>query len=238
MADNSFPKKKVRYPDPPSWPLTLADMMTLLLCFFILMVSVASVDKQKFEAMSEILAETMHSKSRLPKPERRSAESGQLRAPVDPLAMRLRRMESDLSARIQDVKGLTLKLTPEAVVVSLPDAILFESGRAELGKQAKAVLGRIAEALSEADLALTIEGHTDNIPIRSAQFPSNWELSGARASAVARFFIGQGFPPAKIQVLGRADTRPLAANLSPEGRPIPENQARNRRVTIMVAPEL
>ena len=238
MAETSFPKKKPRPPDVPSWPLTLADMMTLLLCFFILMVSVASVDRQKFEAMSEIMARTMRAKPQQARPERRSAESGTLRAPVDPLPVRLKGLEGDLAARVRDVPGLSLSLTPEAVMLNLPDAILFDSGRADLTGKARAVLGRIVPVLAGAGLSLTIEGHTDDIPIRSVQFPSNWELSGARGSAVARFFIERGFPPARVQVLGRADTRPLAPNLSPDGRPIPENQARNRRVTLLIAPEL
>ena len=82
------------------------------------------------------------------------------------------------------------------------------------------------------DYQITIEGHTDDAPISTAQFPSNWELSTARASAVVHYFLEQGIAAQKLRAAGYADTFPVAPNRDSAGKPIPENQARNRRVVI------
>ena len=103
-------------------------------------------------------------------------------------------------------------------------------------RKALDLLGIITRPLLDIPYKITVEGHSDNIPIQSTQFPSNWELSSARASAVARYLIAQGFPKEKIQVVGLADTRPLVPNQDDNGDPIPENQSRNRRIVILVTP--
>jgi chemotaxis protein MotB len=88
----------------------------------------------------------------------------------------------------------------------------------------------VAQVLSTTDNAVQVEGHTDNIPISTPAFPSNWELSGARAGSVVRMFIDLGVRPERLMAVGYADTRPLEGNDSPDGR------SRNRRVTVMVLP--
>ena len=82
--------------------------------------------------------------------------------------------------------------------------------------------------------SIDIEGHTDDAPISTPQFPSNWELSSARASAVARFLIGRGIKPERISVIGYADTKPKVPNRNAAGNPIPENRQENRRVMVRV----
>ena len=97
------------------------------------------------------------------------------------------------------------------------------------------ILGQVAASLSSPRFAhdqVTVEGHTDDAPIHSAQFPSNWELSTARASAVVHFFLDAGVAPSRLRAAGYADTFPLVPNRDAAGRAIPENQARNRRVVI------
>jgi len=105
-----------------------------------------------------------------------------------------------------------------------------------LTSEALTILDKLASPLTEAEYKLTIEGHSDNLPIKSGNYPSNWELSSARASSVARYFIAQGFPKTDIQVMGLADTRPLAPNTDKAGNSIPANQSKNRRVVILVRP--
>ena len=114
--------------------------------------------------------------------------------------------------------------------------VFFKLGSAELTSEALRILDKLATPLTEAHYKLTIEGHSDNLPIKSAQFPSNWELSSARASSVARYFIAQGFPKDSIQVMGLADTQPLAPNEDKKGKSIKANQSKNRRVVILVRP--
>ncbi|WP_022662214.1 OmpA/MotB family protein [Paucidesulfovibrio longus] len=228
------PKRKPRDDDPDSgWSLTLADMMTLLLCFFVLMLTVAKVDRDKYDAMSSVMAQAMGGKA-APVREGRPLD-GAVRTAVGQEQKNLFELQLELAALIgqdRDHVELKMRAEPHAVAISLGDRILFDLGKAELKPAARALLARLAGPLSGTRYALTIEGHTDNLPIQSAQFPSNWELSSARASAVARFFIEDGFPKERIRVVGLADTRPKASNDTEEGR------RKNRRVVILVRPDL
>jgi chemotaxis protein MotB len=228
---NFTPKKRPRRQE-TGWQLTLADMMTLILCFFVIIVSIAKVDPTRFEAMSDVLAEAMKGKAA---PSKRSAE--QARTQVDAKAKNIFELQLELAKLIgRQPKAVNLKLRPDAVAINLKGGVFFKLGSADLTSQALRILDKLAKPLTEAHYKLTIEGHSDNLPIRSAQFPSNWELSSARASSVARYLIAQGFPKNDIRVLGLADTQPLAPNLDQTGQPIPENQAINRRVVILVRP--
>jgi chemotaxis protein MotB len=104
---------------------------------------------------------------------------------------------------------------------------LSDPGQSILGS----LLGRL-QSPAFAAYRITVEGHTDDEPISSAQFPSNWELSAARAAAVVRFFAEHGIPANRLRAAGYAQTHPLAPNRDDAGNPIPENQAKNRRVVI------
>lgn len=119
--------------------------------------------------------------------------------------------------------------------VNMSSATFFPSGSATISKDGAAVLADVAQRLKSDELRdylITVEGHTDDAPISTAQFPSNWELSTARASAVVHFFLDQGISPTKLRAAGYADTFPKAPNRDATGHPIAENQAQNRRVVI------
>lgn len=224
-------KKKPRQAD-TGWQLTLADMMTLLLCFFVIMLSVAKVDPARYEAMSDILAEAMKGKSA---PSQRTADKATI--PVNKKEKNLFELQLEMAKLIgKESRAVNLKLRPDAVAINLQGGVFFKLGSAELTTDALRILDKLARPLTDAHYKLTIEGHSDNLPIKSAQFPSNWELSSARASSVARFFIAQGFPKDDIRVMGLADTQPLAPNTTASGQSIPENQSKNRRVVILVRP--
>jgi chemotaxis protein MotB len=114
-------------------------------------------------------------------------------------------------------------------------AAFFASGSATLSDSGLAILGVLLGRLQSSEFAgyrITVEGHTDDEPISSPQFPSNWELSAARAAAVVRCFVEHGIPAQRLRAAGYADIRPLAPNRDAAGDPIPENQAKNRRVVI------
>ncbi len=218
--------------DDSGWALTLADMMTLLLCFFVLLITVAQVDKYKYDAMSAVMAEAMGGKSAPSK--RVVSEDGTISAKADSATTNLFELQLELAALIgedRDAVDLKMRADPHAVSISLGDRILFDLGQAKLKSKARILLGKLSGPLTRTDYCLIIEGHTDNLPIHSTQFPSNWELSSARASAVARFFIEKNFPKERIQVLGLADTRPIATNDTDKGR------RKNRRVVILVKPD-
>jgi chemotaxis protein MotB len=119
--------------------------------------------------------------------------------------------------------------------LQISSAAFFGSGSATLSDAGKSILRSVAINLKSdkfKDYQVTVEGHTDDSPISTPQFPSNWELSTARAAAVARFFLEQGILAQKLRASGYADTFPIVPNRDAAGNPIPENQAQNRRVVI------
>ncbi|WP_147819880.1 OmpA/MotB family protein [Salidesulfovibrio onnuriiensis] len=211
-----------------NWALSFADMMTLLLCFFVLMVTVSKVDPARYQTMSSIMSEAMKGKA---------APAETAKDPAGEKRKNLFALQKELSRSIgQETEALSLKLRPDAVAINLKGAVFFKLGDATLTGRAKTILDRIVGPLTEQQYELVIEGHSDNIPIHSDKYPSNWELSSARASSVARFFIARGFPKDDIKVMGLADTRPIAPNTDGAGAPLPDNQSRNRRVIILVKP--
>jgi len=119
--------------------------------------------------------------------------------------------------------------------LQIGSAAFFSSGSAVLSNAGKAILGDVAGTLESREFAayhITIEGHTDDTPISTPQFQSNWELSAARAAAVVRFLLDLGVPAGKLTASGYADTVPILPNRNFDGTVIPDNQAKNRRVVI------
>jgi chemotaxis protein MotB len=138
---------------------------------------------------------------------------------------RFRAMMESGRLRVRVVRG--------RMVVELPDNVLFDSGASELKPEGQATLIEVVQILRSIEgRHFQIAGHTDNVPIRSRRFPSNWELSGARAVTVTRFMIDQGMPADRISAVGYAETQPIDTNDTEEGR------ARNRRIEIALMPNL
>jgi chemotaxis protein MotB len=143
----------------------------------------------------------------------------------------LQKMSDDLETAMQDLidqEMIRIERTPSWVEVEIKADILFPSGSAEIETSALAVLDRIAVILAERPYPIRIEGHTDTRPIKTGQFPSNWELSAARAARIVRLFEGHGISPGRMVVAGLGENQPLADNTTEEGR------NRNRRVTIVI----
>jgi chemotaxis protein MotB len=113
--------------------------------------------------------------------------------------------------------------------ITIPEVALFDSARAALHESARPVLDELAATLREGGEArISVEGHTDNVPVQGGQFASNWDLASARANAVARYLLEQGFEPSRLQSVSYADTRPVASNDNEQGR------AANRRVELQI----
>jgi chemotaxis protein MotB len=128
---------------------------------------------------------------------------------------------------------LRVRVVRNRMVIELPDNVLFDSGAAELKAEGQATLIEIVQVLRSIEgRQFQVAGHTDNVPIRSRRFPSNWELSGARAVTVARFMIDQSMPADRISAAGYADTQSIETNDTEEGR------QRNRRIEIALVPNL
>jgi chemotaxis protein MotB len=117
------------------------------------------------------------------------------------------------------------------VAVEINASVLFTSGEADLQAQSQPALEGLGRVLAPLPNDVEVEGHTDSTPMASSRYPSNWELSAARASSVVRLFIDQGVASVRLVAVGYADTRNISPNTTPEGR------AQNRRVTVMILPE-
>ena len=212
------------------WVMTYGDMMSLLLTFFVLIVSFSSMQEVKFEQAAQSLKEAF---GVLAKPEA-VIELNQ------PLVPRHEFRETDLQflyevrsiekavleqGREQDVQ---VEIRDDGVLFRMTAPFLFGSGNADLRPESAPLLDRLARMFRKFPAEVRVEGHTDDVPIASARFPSNWELSAARAVSVARYFQGAGLPPGRLAAVGYGEHRPVAENATAEGR------SRNRRVEILL----
>lgn len=222
----------MRHPDDPRWNkpaqpveeewlLTYADMVTLLLAFFVMLASISKVDKVMFEKVQAGLA--------------REIGRREMRKPLEELKDSLHRTVKE--AGVADEIGIGVD--DDGVMVEFVAAPYYPPGSAELRPEARPVLIRVAETLRHPlyeGFRIEVQGHTDDSPIRSGQFPSNWELSAARATVVVRLFAETGILPARMAAVGYADVMPKVPNRDRDGQPIAENQALNRRIVVRIYP--
>lgn len=222
-----------------SWLITYLDTITLLLVFMLVMLMLAGKG-EGVNVREGIMPGNLGIFARersTPSPDASAADKtsvaqaggGSSAIPLQPAA--------DDGARPDPLQGLDLAnlgsdidvvINEKSVSFRINSEILFSSGQAELSRDGLAVLQRLIKVLKESPHKVTIEGHTDAIPIRSARFPSNWELSSARAGSVVRYFEANGIVSTRLRAIGYADTKPLAANDTPE------NRALNRRVELLM----
>jgi chemotaxis protein MotB len=153
----------------------------------------------------------------------RSEEVSRLRGTYEGLV-------SDLEAEVQ-AGQIQIQQLREGLLLNVSDEILFPSGSAQLSVQGKDVLARVAGHLKELPDRVEVQGHTDDVPIATATYPSNWELAAARATGVVRWLEGQGLEPSRLSGVSFGEQHPVAPNDTPEGR------ARNRRIEIRLLPE-
>lgn len=214
-----------------AWLMTYADMITLLLCFFVIFFAISnpSTDRIK-EALQSMKQELKIKTGVLDKQE----EPTEYREKVYPYKSIMSGFDSIIFLnRLQNM--MTLESTEKGVIIELKNGALFDSGSAEISEGGKAVLMQLAETIRNSgfkDYVLVIEGHTDNVPVTGTTYASNWELSAMRAVRVVRYLTAQGIGAERMSAQAFADTRPKEPNRDMLGRPIPENQAVNRRTVI------
>lgn len=203
--------------DDDDWMTTYADTITLLLAFFVILTSFATFTPEKFSEAKTIIAESMSGAHREKGP---LTDAGTLAQ--SQMAMLTQQLEV---AGLE--RAITFDLQAKKIELIIEGSTLFANGQATLNDNGAAVLRAIAPIL-EGDYVISIEGHTDDQPISNHIFPSNWELSSARSASVARLMIKEGISSTRLQVVGRADTVPIASNNTAMGR------AKNRRVHIIL----
>ena len=214
------PSRKGDDDDTEAWLMTYADTITLLMAFFVILFSLAEPDKEKFKHLAAQFR--MEGFSQVVRP----SEAKELKK-------KLQLMLED--SGFDQYAGVTE--TDKAIEIELASSAFYESGTARFSAKAIPVLEQLAQNLKKFEksaMVIEIEGHTDDSPISTARFPSNWELSGARASNVARYLIAKGIAPGMLRSVALADTKPKAQNRDAAGNPIPANQELNRRVVVKV----
>ncbi|WP_341581185.1 flagellar motor protein MotB [Marinobacter metalliresistant] len=254
-------------PGIPAWVVTFADLMSLLMCFFVLLLSFSEIDAQKFKQIAGELSKAFGVQRDVPvleipkgtspvfdtfspaPPEPtvvnevkqtttdEQPELQTLKSPAD-LAV-----EAAIQDQIKETMGDLLQVLEPAIadgrinvsqdqrriVIRVEEKGSFPSGSAQLTWEFEGLLLEMAKVLATIPGNLTIEGHTDNVPIRTERFYSNWDLSAARAAAVANVLLARDYvQPTRLAVTGLADTEPRVSNTSPE------NRAKNRRVEIII----
>jgi len=242
-----------RTPDEPPhrerWLVSYVDFITLLFAFFVVMYATSTLNEGKYRVLSDSLFSAFRHERTVPQVERVAIAPVLMPGPV--LRLKPRPAPATVVAalpREQRLRGLAVKIgdalralvqtgqvrlaqTPNGLAVEINASVLFAPAQAALRDESSVALRAVAEVLADADNSIEVEGHTDVVPIATPQYPSNWELSSARASAVARLFIDAGVAPERLVAAGHAANRPVDTNDTAEGR------ARNRRVTVLIRAE-
>ncbi|MFD2046353.1 flagellar motor protein MotS [Ornithinibacillus salinisoli] len=243
----------------PKWMVTYSDMVTLILVFFILLFSMSQIDLVKFEAVSESfrnqkIFDFYPSPVPMENPSEQSSheESSNLTSEIEqPSSIQEivedqddeeeygENKEDSLSDLMEDVDSylnqndlnnvISASRTERGVVLVLQDSILFNSGEADILDTALPFLNKVGVLLSNIPNQVKVEGHTDSVPMSSYIYPSNWELSGARASSVVRHLVNEiKLDETRFSIVGFGETRPIVPNDSDS------NRSKNRRVEIVI----
>jgi chemotaxis protein MotB len=213
------------------WLLTYADLITLLLAFFVVMYSMSRIDAKKFGAVANALTGALSGQNAVLDRTRSDELLGG--GPLKTGALRL--MQRQLQQTIQRERmenAISSDLSERGLVIHVREGALFDEAKAELAPGAVAILHAIGDEIRNLANDVRVEGHTDPRPISTARFPSNWELSTARATSVLRFLVDStGFAPTRISAVGYGHYRPVASNDTSE------DMAKNRRVDIVILSE-
>lgn len=244
------PEKKVR-PGAPAWMLTFADLMSLLLAFFVLMFSFSEMDKQKFKELSGSLQNAFGVQKEVPAKDTpigtsiiaREFSPGRTRVTTEDVVRQDSTNNLDRYALAQDLELARAILEVEIaldqvdvdesadgyLVIRIREQASFPSGSAELDPRFNSIAVKIAEVINQIPGDVIVAGHTDNVPIHTSNYRSNWDLSSARAVTMLHELLDiSGASPKRFRAAGYADYQPVNPNDSEEGR------ARNRRVEIQI----
>lgn len=221
------------------WLLTYSDMITLMMVFFVMLFSTAQIDLEKYRRVAQSLQRAFGGGSSaiivpISEEEGGSWES-EYSKPVLIEAPTVSYDPTDVSSELGDaiaragIEGqVSVRTHIEGVIISLSEDLVFAPGSAELQPKGKAALDDIAAVLHTMPNAVRVEGHTDDRPTNNPDYPTNWELSTARAVTIVRYLVEQGISPARLSAAGMASYQPLVPNDTPEQR------ALNRRANLVV----
>ncbi|MGB9813186.1 MAG: OmpA/MotB family protein [Thermovenabulum sp.] len=220
-------------PSSPLWMTTYGDLITQILIFFVLLYSLSSIDTRKFDmAMTSLQGSLGILQGGKTYFKGDFIESGTGQNYVgEQEKTELEKIGNEIEKIIEsnNLKGIRVDMDERGLMIRFLEGALFDSGKADIKEESKKVLDKIAPILKESNHHIRVEGHTDNVPIHTKEFPSNWELSTTRAVNVVRYFIEMhGIDPKKVSAAGYGEYRPIAPNDSEK------NRALNRRVDIII----
>jgi chemotaxis protein MotB len=203
------------------WLATYSDMITLLMAFFVIFFSASKVDMQLFEELKNgFVSDKLNTKT------------------GSPLTMLYDQLDSTFDNSVNDNPRVDIEKNYRGINILLGSESLFSSGEANLTSSGRQTIDELCLSLDSIvgkyNLTMDIEGHTDDTPIRSFRFPSNWELSSARAATVLRQMIENGLPPENSRAIGFADVKPTIKPFDEEGKYVKGSREKNRRVEIII----
>ncbi|MBC8318126.1 MAG: OmpA family protein [Desulfobulbaceae bacterium] len=232
MADDEC-KKQECPPGAPIWMCTFADLMSLLLCFFVLLLSFSVMDVTKYKQVAGAMKDAFGVQSEPPVTEemkgRQMVSTTFESVPLHVQVLVARHFSEEL-----DSGKLEAEYSGEGLILRVKGDVAFESGKAQIRNDFLPLLDKLGKIIPDMDLAVEVGGHTDNVPIRKgvSTFSTNWGLSSARSIAVVEYWIEKfRIPGQKLSAKAYADSRPIATNGTPEGR------SKNRRVEFKIKPE-
>lgn len=238
----------------PAWMATFADLMALMMCFFVLLFSFSQIDESKYRLMVESMAKGFGSQqlqlqtpstpsATLSSPSSINSPFSQFQSPSRSSRKRNRVQTSQSTkATAKQVKAVmktdiaegkvTVETTGNTVLIRLPEEVAFPPGSDDVSEQITAIIDKLAPAMRATTGTIMVTGHTDDVPISSSEFSSNWELSADRAVAVIHEIVKlTGLDESRFAAVGNGSTKPIAPNDTPE------NRAKNRRVEISIVEE-
>lgn len=227
------------------WLVSYADFITLLFAFFVVMYAISQVNEGKYRVLSTSMVDAFRSGNLAIQATPPSGGANTMIAIPNskPIAnavdsqkrlqerARLKKLSDDIGKNLSPLMQggqASMKQDDEGIHIEIKDTALFPVGQALPSGNSPQVLSAVAQQLAQVPNEVRVEGFTDNIPIRNAFFPSNWELSAARAGSIVRLFMENGIAPERLVAIGRAETMPVSENATQEGR------AQNRRVAITI----
>jgi len=232
------------------WLVSYADFITLLFAFFVVMYSISSIKEGKYKVISQALLGVFNDPERSMKPIPIGDEQPLSVKPAEPLIKDSDQIDAGLAQNsvdplktisddVRDAFGdliksdqMTVRGNELWVEIELNSSLLFGSGDAMPSDKAFDIIEKVANILKPFANPVHVEGFTDNLPIRTAQYPTNWELSSARAASIVRLLAMEGVNPGRMASVGYGEYQPVASNETAEGR------ARNRRVVLVISRNL
>jgi chemotaxis protein MotB len=233
----------------PEWMVTYSDLVTLLLCFFVLLYSMATISAEKFEQVSQSLKMSFQSSANRDKNEAnigkdilailqndKDETETKIADPQNEISIEKANLYDEMLKKIREIiinfdlgEYISILDLEDSIILRINSLILFDLGSADIKSTAQEPLLKLGEVLDNMNSKLIVQGHTDDLPINTLLFPSNWELSTKRATNIVMFLIRESrINPSLLTATGNAEFSPIAPNDTPE------NRMKNRRIDIVI----